>query len=271
MAKMPRGDFPEAGECKHFGRVTQTEVDSSVTLAFPALHCVGANGDRTVEHPGQVYSEEWQSRVGNGIDQVSNHAVELGAEPVVFPAVRDDPESCVKSLHGGEPVGHQAGTDKQLIRPERIRSGVNEYFLTAFCDPGHPGAHAGGASAPPELLQHDVTDAGKIHDAGFPDQESAGAGYIRLDFLQFAGTEKLGVESVFTALCEQAVHSLQFNFVGGDQQFSGLFAWNAIVTAKLVSGSCTLLAELRLEASGFVVNAGMDDAAIATGLVPGRC
>ena len=67
------------------------------------------------------------------------------------------------------------------------------------------------------------------------------------------------------------MHSFQLNFVGGDQQFAGLHTRHAMIAAKIIGRPRAFLAELCLETAGLVIDAGMDDAAVVPGLVPGWC
>ena len=68
----------------------------------------------------------------------------------------------------------------------------------------------------------------------------------------------------------QGLHAFEFQFIRSHQQLAALPKRQLVRTAKCHGLGSAALAEIGLQTAGLIIDAGMDDAGIAAGLVPGQ-
>src|ERR1700722_12447914 len=91
---------------------------------------------------------------------------------------------------------------------------------------------------------------------------------MRLDFPQLVRSNKAkSAQAVSFAAQPQFFETRQFGCAGCDDDLAAYFVWNCVLTAELDHGRRPGNAQLRLLRSGFVVHAGVYDAAVVSALV----
>ncbi|VTR70129.1 hypothetical protein DESC_780317 [Desulfosarcina cetonica] len=262
--------LPEAGKAQHLQAVGRIEVDPTVAFAFPSQNGIGADGDPSVDHAGQVNAQKGQPRVGNRIDQVAETALEDRCEGEVLPAEGNDLKIDGNVHHARQAIGHQPAAGHEITAVD-----------TVFAD-GHPdpvgflmdgGDRTTGADPSPqggELPGQGGRDAGVVRDAGGRHEKRGLAGDMGFAAFQRVPGKPFGMDPVQPATLLQVRHAGHLQGIRGHEQFAALRDRQAVLSAKCQGDGCTAPAEVGLQASRGVVDAGVDHTRVATGLVAGQ-
>src|SRR5271156_5676422 len=119
-------------------------------------------------------------------------------------------------------------------------------------------------------MHQGVADLAIIHDARGGHADGSDAGDMRFYFFYFFRTKPGGWHSIFKSTIEDLIELRNLLRPGGDDQLAANIERHAVLIAKGTQGLIPCLCQLCLEAARFVVNAGMNDAAIAASLVLGK-
>ncbi|MCY1406192.1 hypothetical protein D9M71_214510 [compost metagenome] len=217
-----------------------------------------------------MHAEERHGRVGNRVDQVVDDLVVLFRQQVVLAAERADDELRLQAQHAHDAVGHQARAGDQVAAAEFVAGGAHQHFLGALVEADDFGAVADLATGGLELAAHGGGDFGVADDAAGRHEDAAHADDVRLALAQLAGAQPVALQAVGGGAFPERLHALHLQLAGGHQQLAALVVADAVPVAEGLGGLVAGQAELRLEAAGGVVDAGVDHAAVVPGLVARR-
>ena len=116
-----------------------------------------------------------------------------------------------------------------------------------------------------------LADCGVVGDARARHQHAQQAAAVRLNFAQFVLLQQpQSGEAVGLSTIQQGVEAGDLLGAGGHDDFAADFVRQAVGAAKFHHGGRALDAELCLQRSGLVVNAGVNHAAVVSALVAGN-
>jgi hypothetical protein len=118
---------------------------------------------------------------------------------------------------------------------------------------------------------HRLGDLRVIDDASGLDQETAQTTDTWLAAGYFGLVEPLDVEPVGAGSFVERLHAGEFRHLSRYQQLAALFEGDVTLAAELDRRLHPLAAELSFETSRLVIDAGVDDAAVAARLVACEC
>ena len=267
------GDDSEAGPKEGFERVPQVELGLAVGFTAQGEHGVGSAFDAALDHAGEMDSEKGKGRIGYRIDEIANEAAGMGFENVVFASEGCDAQGQVRVGLPGETVGVEpAARDKNPAGPSLAVTGD---FDTA----GFGAATNGDDFLPEDDFASETLDffgvlggdGGVIDDSGLGHPQPLDPGAVGFDLADFVGGEGTqAIEAVGDAAATEFLESRQFKGVGGDDNFATNLVRDGFGTAEVEELLITGSAVGGFETSGFVVEAGVDDAAVVSGLMAGR-
>jgi hypothetical protein len=218
-----------------------------------------------------VHAEERERRVGHRVDEAVDKGGRLGHEGVVAPAERHDARIRRSSGHPRQAVGidtaagdDSVGYEKGVRRVQADRGAVRRPDLLNG---------AGGVdrrAAVHDLLRHRPRDVAKVDDSGGGGMQGPHPAHGRLYLVELVLVEQPHLRhAVLRRAREELVQTRNLRLVGGDDDLAAAIVRNAVLVAVGVERAASIHAELRLQGSGGVVDAGMDDAAVVTRLVGG--
>src|SRR5437763_1375862 len=90
---------------------------------------------------------------------------------------------------------------------------------------------------------------------------------MRFNFFDLIGREPAYVEAVLESALEEFFEERQFFLFGGHNHFTADIVIDPMLLAKLDHGAAAFARKFGLEAARLVVNAGMNNTAVSTGLM----
>ncbi|MNC31853.1 hypothetical protein D3C76_1252310 [compost metagenome] len=120
---------------------------------------------------------------------------------------------------------------------------------------------------PLELASHGSGDLGIVNDTTGGHEDPADSGDVRFAFLQLLRRQPLALQTIGCSALPKRAHALHFHLIGGDQQLTALIVDNAVLVTERFGSTVAFQAELRLQATRRVVDAGVDDPAIVPRLM----
>ena len=100
--------------------------------------------------------------------------------------------------------------------------------------------------------------------------EACDAGDVGLDFADLFGGEARDVKAVLQAPLVEIFEEREFSLVAGDDYLSADVVLETVFATKFDHGLAAGFGEAGFEATGLVVDAGVDDARVTAGLVLGE-
>ena len=236
---------PPARETQHFRRVPQAESELSVALALPAGHRVRSHGNGAIDLRRQVDAEERQRGVGHGVHEVLDHVVPFWRQAVIFTTERHGPPIDIQPLHPGEAVRHQAAAYQQAIRFDRCAAQAQAHSLGLF------------------------SDRRVVGDRRFRHPDRTDARDVRFQFPQFPTVDATRREAIKAAAIVKRLEAAEFGLPGSHDELAGGAEGDSVFLAEIARVANALAAEPGLEAARFVIDTGVDHAAVVSTLVPG--
>ena len=207
-------------------------------------------------------------RIGHGINEVPHQVLALRADLVVFAAEGQDAHLAALAGQLGHAVAVQAGAIDDEIGWEFARRGL-----------GHPSGAAGAQTEDSRASRHAgtrrgepghqrVADAGIVHNALLRDAQGGHAAHVRLDLAHLAGAEpSQAFQAVGAAARFQVAETGHLGLVGGHHDFAADLVRDAVLQAKRHHLADARNRQARFDRSGFVIQPGMQHAAVMAGLV----
>src|SRR4051794_35959043 len=76
----------EAGICQRLEQVDQIDVELRITFASECQHGIWSAFDSAVNQPREMHAEEWELRIGHGVNQIAAEMLPFRLEFKVFAA-----------------------------------------------------------------------------------------------------------------------------------------------------------------------------------------
>ena len=114
---------------------------------------------------------------------------------------------------------------------------------------------------------HRFGDLRVVDDPGGLDEEARQAANARFAAGDLGLVQTFDVDAVGTGAFVERLHARQLRWLGGDQQLAALLVGDALIATEPRRGLHALMAEPGLETSRLVIDTGVDDSAVAPGLV----
>ncbi len=117
---------------------------------------------------------------------------------------------------------------------------------------------------------HALANLTIVHDSAFRDVYGPDACGMRLDLEKSFPVDDFAIHPIFLSPPVDLFHPRNFLFAQGYDDLAAKFVLDTVFLAKSLHGQFAFAAIDRLEGTGFVINSGMKDAGIMSGLVLGQ-
>ncbi len=268
-APVPRRHAPEPGEAREIRHVATVEGPPPVPLPREAQHRVRPHRQAAVDRGREVDAQERQVGIGHGIDQVAHEAALGGGHVVVLAAERHHAVVDGQAREPGDPVGLQARAGHEPARAPRRSPGLDGDAAPVLADGVHGRAEHHRAAPRAQEVAHGGAHARVVDDARGGREQGAEPRDLGLAPPQLGRVERLDRDAVRPGVGPQRRQAREFARGRGDDELAAGLERDAVLGAEGDRGRRAAPAEVRLEAAGLVVDPGVDDAAVAAGLVAG--
>src|SRR5438128_9488431 len=95
-----------------------------------------------VDHPGEMHAEEWESRIGNRVDQMFHQLTSFGHQLIIFAAERDNLRLRIHTAHSRHPVAVQTAAIDQESRANLTLGGDHYLRMAVISNSVHPATGA---------------------------------------------------------------------------------------------------------------------------------
>src|SRR3974390_2210944 len=230
----------------------------------------GGGGAGAGEGAGEVHAEEREARIGHRVDGIADEEAALRLYFVVFAAKWDDLEIGFAARHARDDVAIEPSAVDNIAGANRSGGGFDDVGVAVVTQAGDFGVKDDFAAAGGDQLGVLVGDVFVIHDAGGGHEQGADAVGVRFKFAELVALEQAQAgDSVGDSALMQFLKARDFVGSGGDDQLAALLVGNGVLGAEALHGGASGDAVARLERAGAVVEAGVNDAAVVSGLVGG--
>src|SRR5436309_975307 len=150
-------------------------------------------------------------------------------------------------------------------------SSLECYFILAFSNRGYSGASLNLAACFDDLASKRCRNLAVIDNCRVRNMQGAQARCVRLNFAKFFGGEER--EARHAVGGSAPVQFFEHRYLGnitGHNDLATLMVAHRVFVAEASEQLTPTRASARLGRAGFVVNAGVNDAAVVTGLVVGK-
>lgn len=264
---MSAGEFPEraVGEC--FDRIAETEICFEITFAFQGQDGVWACVDGAVNHLCEMNAEEWELGIRDRIDERLNEVTLLRDELVILAAERDDAHFGIGAGHASDAIAIETGAVNDEAR--RVGGAIGFYVVrvAATLEFDDAFTHFEGAAFFAEEFSDLRGDLAITDDAGGGNAKAGDAGDARFNFANLLGGEARDVEAVLESALVEIFKEREFGLVASDDHFAADVILESVLATELDHGLAAGFGEPGFETAGLVVDARVDDAGVATGLV----
>src|SRR5215204_493948 len=260
-------DFAKAAKCHHLAQIAQADRSESVALPRKGEDRVWPHRHVTTDNASQVHAEERQLRVGDGVDQVIDDPVLVGPQPVVLPPEWHDAEIDVDAAQPRDPVRLKPGRGDNVPGPDAILSDVERHARGGLLDVGHLARRENRAATLGDDTGHRLGDLRVVDDPSGLDEETAQTTNPRFAPGDLRFVKTLDVDAVGAGAFIERLHARQLGWFGGYEELAALLIVDALIAAEPRRRLHALAAELGFETSRLVIDTGVDDPAVAPGLV----
>ena len=213
-------------------------------------------------------TEKRKTGIRHRVDQIAHQLAAGGNDLVVFAPEGNDAKPIVFPSQSHDPIAVQARAIDHAAR-----------FDVTYCgfqnDPGwrlHDASYFAASEDLPAGASNQLgiflRDERVIGDSGPRHIKRGDARRVRLDIAQLLWPN---LREAGHAVCGAAAHEFlkagELRFAGRDHDLSADFVWDAVFAAELHHRTCAGHAILRLQRAGPIVNAGVNDTAVMSGLM----
>ncbi len=117
---------------------------------------------------------------------------------------------------------------------------------------------------------HALANLTIVHDSAFRNVDGPDASGMGLDLEKSFPVDDFAIHPIFLSPPVDFFHPWNFFFIQGHDDLAAKFVLDTVFLAKILHGQFAFAAIDRLEGTGFVINSGMKDAGIMSGLVLGQ-
>ena len=259
---------PEAGVAQRARELGGPHRAEGVALAREGQHRIRARFHVAVDGAGEVHAEERELGIRYRVDQAAHDRAALGPQHVVLAAERDDAHL---GRHPGEP-GHSIGVEPaavdEVTRLHRALRGLEHEPGRLAADRAHSGPGLDPPTALLDQLRHLARHLDVVHDPGLGHVDRPHRAAVRLELPDFLRRQHLEPgEAVGLPALVDILQPRQLGRVGRHDDLAAALPLDAVGVAELLHPARPVHAGPRLERAGLVVDAGVDDPAVVTGLV----
>jgi len=262
---------PEARRAECLDDVGRSHLQPTVALATECEHCIRPQPHGTVDSQRRVNAEEREGRVGHGVDEAVREVPRLWPQGVVAPAKRDDARLGSSAPEPCQPICVHTCAEDDVSRTHLSRrTREDDAPLVQLHDRvdlvSEEDLATGGANVLCERTRHEAV----VDDAGRRHSKCAHADDMRLDLPESLLADQLEpLGPVCHAPAIQLLEPRHLLGAGRDDHLAADLGLDRPFLTVRLQRSGAVDAEAGLQRAGRVVHPGMDDAAVAAGLVLG--
>ena len=223
--------------------------------------------DTAVDATRQVHAEERQVGVGHRIDQVADERGGARHQLVELAAERHDLQVVAHTVGRRHQVRLQPGAVHEHACVDVAAVGANGDRVRTLVDRDRPVTESNLGSRARDLRRQRVRDTREVDDAGLGDVQRGDTGDVRLQLAQSLVSDPFRVHAVGDRAFLELVEPRQLALVDRDDDLAALLERHVVLGAELLHLEPAAHAHRRLLRTGPVVDAGVQDAGVPTGLV----
>ncbi len=218
-----------------------------------------------------MYAKKGKFGIGNRIDERAHQVGSLRNQEIIFSAKGHDPNFRFLACHPAHAVAVESGAVDHVFRGECSASCFDHHFRAAR----QHSLDLSSRSYGPALRGHNLcvfpADCGVICDAGtrHPHAQHAAAVRLNLAYL-FRLQQAQSGKAIGLSTLEQHFQARDFAIGRGHNDFPADFMRQVVLAAKFHHGRGSFDAQPRLQRSGLVVNAGVNDSTVVSALMTGN-
>ena len=226
--------------------------------------------DAAADHAGEVHAEEGERGVGDRIDEPPHEPLRLGRELEVLAAERKDAQVEVSHGHARDPVGLQPRARDDPAGRDRSAGGPHDRAVAALLDRPDLRSEADLASRPGDAFRESPAHRAIVDDARLRDVQSGEARAVLLVVADARRPEPAhAVQPVGRRAVAEPLEPRQFVGRRRHHHLAGHAVRDRLAPAEVEQPLVAVAAQGRLQRPGRVVQARVDDAAVAPRLVQG--
>ena len=263
--------FSKTGITEGLEEVLQVQVELAVSFSPECENGIRSAFDRTVDHSCEMHAEERKLRIGYRVNEVFAKALGFLRQFVVLPLERNDLGRNGLTGQPGHPIRMKARAVDQKTGFDFSLLGLDQQALRGFFDLANFLTEQKfivvtlGNQLPHAARKPDDSSRFRIPGVDGPDACRMG-----LDLEKSFPVDDFAIYPIFLSPPEDLFHTRNFFFAQGHDDLAAKFVLDPVFLAKILHGQFAFAAIDRLEGTGFVINSGMKDAGIMSGLVLGQ-
>ena len=217
-------------------------------------------------------AEKRQAGIGHGVDQAAATARDLRGQREVATPKRDDRRPCgVSSRRSGQTVGVEPGARDRAARFDGAAAGLDPDAAAVVLELRHGGRECDRIAGAFELGLECLRDAPEVDQTTLRNMQPRDPGDVRLDVAQSARGQKPETGEAVAARSPFELLELRpLAFVRRDDELSRDRVRDLMLVAEVDHSPPPRRTQLRLQRPRCVVDAGVEHAAVAAGLVERR-
>ena len=267
-------EAPERRRASDLDQVRYGDGAPGVALTGQGEHGIGSDEHFTVHAWGDVHTEERVTRVRYRVHQPVDEAAPFGLQRVVLAAERHDHRVGAVTRQFGKAVALQSAADDDVV--ERGLSGTvlgtrGDHHLGSGRSQAddlvaEEDLRAGGDGVGGKRLRH----LGEVDDRGGGRVQGGDAAHVGFELAQLFGADDANAgNTVGERPLLDVIEPRAFDVVECDKNLAAGDPADSAFGAELLQQADTAAAEHGFDRAGLVVEARMDDPAVAPGLM--RC
>ena len=251
------------------GQVTDRDVGPAIALPSQGQHGVGAGVDAAVEASGEVHAEERKPGIGNRVDQTPDQVGRRPNHVQVLAPEGQDAGVGSRARASGHPVCMEPGAPHQETGPERAVRRVDQPATSGWRGPPSPYPGPDLSTRHRDHPGKGSGHGGEVGPASGRDVQGSHAGHVGLVFGRRAGRELGDRHPVGPGPFDQGGQPGSLVFRRCHDQLPATVVGDAVLGAELDHPVPAPYGQVGLERTGRVVEAGVDNPAVAARLVGG--
>lgn len=267
---MPPRQLAKTAKRQRFGEIANAQITFPVPLAREREHRIGTGMDRPIDHPGEMNPQERKIGVRDGVDQRLNEVTFFGDELEILTAERDDPGLRIDAGHAGDPIAMQPRAINNEFCLELTHRRTDDGRVGPLLDPNdHRAADdrpAGGFDQPGVSLRDEAVAC----DPGRLDMDRGEASDVRFELRDLFGDQPFDGDFVLDPPLKEFFERRELRLFGGNDHLAADVVGDVMMATEIDHRFGPGFSEAGLKATGFVIDPGMDNTGIATGLMEGE-
>ena len=156
-----------------------------------------------IDRAREVHAEEWETRIGHGVDRVTHQSPPLWQEFVVLTTKRDDHQPWVHAADPGQPIRLQASASHEQ-RCAHVSGGrCDNQRGSVLMRPDDPSPRADLRTPRLRPAGEGGRNLGKVHHPSLGNPEAGEAGDLRLELAQLLASELPDTGDAYCGECRE--------------------------------------------------------------------